>query len=212
MRENREMADDDVLGPREAADLLRRSADHARARLMVNQPLIYGAWGLAWLIGDGSMWLTVHGQHPFRGAAGWAAAVLAAGIALAIVSTGVATGRAVSGIGGVSARQGIMFGLAWPAGFAAFFVIVGATGHLGASGSVMGVLGAAGPLLLTGLIYVVGAGIWVDRVMFWLGLWELAVGAGAAWAGPAGVLLVAALAGGGGFLAAAALVAWRNRA
>ena len=46
-----------MLDTSQAAELLRRSADHARERLMVNQPLIYGAWGLAWLIGCGAMWL-----------------------------------------------------------------------------------------------------------------------------------------------------------
>lgn len=205
------MAEDDVLDARQAAELLQRSADHARERLMVNLPLIYGAWGLAWLIGCGAMWLSVLGQHPFRGAAGWASAVLAAGIVLAIVATGITTGRAGKGVGGVSAAQGTMFGLAWPAGLGALFAFIGAAAHFGASPAVMGVLGAAGPLLLVGLIYMVAAGMWLDRVMFWLGVWQLLVAAVGAWTGPVGVLLMDAVAGGGGFLAASALVAWRNR-
>jgi len=205
------MAEDDVLDARQAAELLRRSADHARERLIVNQPLIYGAWGLAWLIGCGAMWLSVLGQHPFRGAAGWASAVLGVGIGLAIVVTAIATVRASSGVGGVSARQGMMFGLAWPVGFAALFIIIGAASHFGASARVMGVLGAAGPLLLVGLIYMVAAGLWLDWVMFFLGVWELVVAAAGAWTGPVGVLFMDAVAGGGGFLAAAALLAWRNR-
>jgi hypothetical protein len=205
------MAEDDVLDARQAAELLRRSADHARERLMVNQPLIYGAWGLAWLIGCGAMWLSVLGQHPFRGAAGWASAILGVGIGLAVVVTAIATVRASSGIGGVSARQGMMFGLAWPVGFGALFVIIGAASHVGASAKVMGVLGAAGPLLLVGLIYMVAAGMWLDRVMFWLGVWALVVAAAGAWTGPVGVLFMDAVAGGGGFLAASALTAWRNR-
>ena len=205
------MADDDLLDTRQAAELLRRSADHARERLMVNQPLIYGAWGLAWLIGCGAMWLSVLGQHPFRGAAGWASAVLGAGITLAIVATAIATGRATRGIGGVSSRQGMMYGLSWPVGFAALFTLIGAVGHFGASPTVLGVIGAAGPLVLVGVIYMVAAGMWLDWVMFWLGGWELLVAAIGAWTGPVGVLLMDAVAGGGGFLAAAALVAWRNR-
>lgn len=205
------MAEDDVLDARQAAELLRRSADHARGRLMVNQPLIYGAWGLAWLIGCGAMWLSVLGQHPFRGAAGWASAVLGVGIGLAIVVTAIATVRASRGIGGVSASQGMIFGLAWPAGFAALFIIIGAASHFGASAQVMGVLGAAGPLLLIGLIYMVAAGMWLDRVMFCLGVWALVVAAAGAWTGPVGVLFMDAVAGGGGFLAASALLAWRNR-
>jgi hypothetical protein len=205
------MAEDDVLDARQAAELLRRSADHARERLMVNQPLIYGAWGLAWLIGCGAMWLSVLGQHPFRGADGWASAILGVGIGLAVVATAIATVRASSGIGGVSARQGMMFGLAWPVGFGALFVIIGAAAHFGASAKVMGVLGAAGPLLLVGLIYMVAAGMWLDRVMFWLGVWALVVAAAGAWTGPVGVLFMDAVAGGGGFLVASALTAWRNR-
>jgi hypothetical protein len=205
------MAEDDVLDARQAAELLQRSADHARERLKVNQPLIYGVWGLAWLIGCGAMWMSVLGQHPFRGASGWASAVLGIGIGLAIVATGITAGRASSGIGGVSARQGTIYGLAWPAGFGALFVIIGAASHFGASPKVMGVLGAAGPLLLVGLIYMLAAGMWLDRVMFWLGVWELLVAATGAWTGPVGVLFMDAVAGGGGFLAASALLACRNR-
>src|SRR5262249_10470863 len=130
---------------------------------------------------------------------------------LAVVVTAIATVRASSGIGGVSARQGMMFGLAWPAGFAALFIIIGAVAHFGASAKVMGVLGAAGPLLVVGLIYMVGAGVWLGWVLFWLGVWVLVVAAAGAWTGPVGVLFTDAVAGGGGFLAAAALVAWRNR-
>lgn len=205
------MAEDDVLDARQAAKLLQRSADHARERLMVNQPLIYAAWGLVWLIGCGAMWLSVLGQHPFGGAAGWASAVLGVGIGLAVVATGITVGRASRGVGGVSARQGLMYGLAWPAGFAALFVIIGAVSHAGASPEAMGVLGAAGLLLVVGLIYVLGAGMWLDRVMFSIGVWELLVAGVGAWTGPVGVLFMDAVAGGSGFLAASALLAWRNR-
>jgi hypothetical protein len=58
---------------------------------------------------------------------------------------------------------------------------------------------------------MVAAGMWLDRVMFWLGGWALVVAAAGAWTGPVGVLFMDAVAGGGGFLAAAALLAWRNR-
>ena len=205
------MAEDDLLDARQAAELIKTSADHARERLMPSQPLIYGAWGAAWLIGCGAMWLSVLGQHPFRGAAGWASAILGVGIGAAIIATGIATARASRGIGGVSARQGMMFGLSWPAGFAALFAIIGAASHFGASAQVMGVLGAAGPLMLVGLIYMVAAAMWLDRVMFVLGVWSLLVAATGAWTGPVGVLFMDAVAGGGGFLVAAALLARRAR-
>jgi hypothetical protein len=206
------MGEDEGLDARQAAELLQDSADHARERLTVSQAPIYAVWGLAWLIGCGAMWLSVRGQHPFRGAAAWAAVILGVGIGLAVIATAVTAGRATRGIGGASARQGMMYGLSWPAGFAALFAIIGAAGHFGASPKVMGVLGAAGPLLLVGLIYVLAAGMWLDWIMFWLGVWELLVAAVGAWTGPVGVLFLDAVAGGGGFLAAAALLAWQNRA
>ena len=104
-----------------------------------------------------------------------------------------------------------MYGLSWPVGFAALFTLIGAVSHFGASPAVMGVLGAASPLVVVGMIYMTASGMWLDWVMFWLGAWELLVAAIGASTGPVGVLLTDAAAGGGGFLAAAAFVAWRNR-
>lgn len=200
------MSGDESLDPHTAAAIIKQAQDHARDEFAVRQPRLYAAWGVAWLIGPGTMWLSVLGQHPYRGPAGWSVAVLAVLLVAAIAVTMITTGRATRGIGGTSARQGTLFGLSWPAGFAALFLIEGALSHAGASSAVMGVVGAAGPLLVTGLIYVVAAAIWVDLTMFGLGIWLLAVAAAGAWAGPAGALAVGALAGGGGFLVMAAFL------
>ncbi len=198
------MPDDEALDPRTAAALIEQAQAHARDELAIKQPRLYAAWGAAWLVGLGAMWLSVRGQHPYRDPAGWSVAILAALIVAAIAVTIITTSQATRGIGGASVRQGVMYGLAWPAGFAALFVIEGALSHAGANGKVMGVIGATGPLLVTGLIYVVAAAIWLDRTMSGFGIWLLAVAAAAAWAGPVGALAVGALAGGGGFLAVAA--------
>ena len=117
----------------------------------------------------------------------------------------------VLSVGGTSARQGALFGMCWPTGFVALFVIEGAVSHAGASAAVMGVIGAVGPLLVTGLIYVTGAAMWLDAAMLALGIWLLAVASAGGWAGPVGALAVDALAGGGGFLAAAAFLTWKKQ-
>jgi len=200
------MPEDHALDPRVAAALIEQARDHARSELAIRQPRLYAAWGVAWLAGLGLMWLSVRGQHPYRGPAGWSVAVLAVLIVAAVAVTMITTTWATRGIGGASARQGIMYGLCWPAGFAALFIFEGALSHAGAGATVMGIAGAAGPLLVTGLIYVAAAAIWLDRTMFALGGWLLAVAAAAGWAGPVGALAVGALAGGGGFLAAAAFL------
>jgi hypothetical protein len=205
------MRDEDTMDPSAAAELLRQSAHHARARMTANFPLIYAVWGVAWLVGCGAMWLSVLGQHPFRGAAGWAAAVLGVGLAAAGTVTAISAARATKGIGGVSTRQGAVFGAAWPAGFASLFVIIGAVWHFGAGPKVTGILGATGPLLLVGLIYLLTSAMWLDWVMFGMGMWLLLVAAAGAWAGPVGSLLTDAVAGGGAFLLTAGWLAWRTR-
>ena len=169
------MPDDETLDPRAAAALIQQTQDHAHDQLVPSQPRLYAAWGVAWLAGLGAMWLSVLGQHPYRGPAGWAVAILAALIVAAIVVTIVITSRATSGIGGTSARQAAIYGMSWPAGFIALFVIEGALSHAGASNAVMGVIGATGPLLVTGLIYLMAAALWLDRTMFGFGIWLLAV-------------------------------------
>lgn len=198
------MPGDETLDPRTAAALIQQAQAHAHDKLAVKQPRLYAAWGVAWLIGLGAMWLSVRGQHPYRGPASWSVAILAVLIVAAVAVTMITTSQATRGIGGASVRQAQIYGLSWPAGFAALFVIEGALSHAGASGKVMGVIGATGPLLVTGLIYAVAAAIWLDRTMFGFGIWLLAVAAGGAWAGPVGALAAGALAGGGGFLITAA--------
>jgi uncharacterized membrane protein len=204
------MPDDQMLDPRTAAALIKQAQDHARGELAIKQPRLYAAWGVAWLLGLGAMWLSVRGQHPYRAPASWAVAILAVLIVAAIAITMITTRQATRGIGGASARQAVIYGLCWPAGFAALFAIEGALSHARASNAVMGVIGATGPLLVTGLIYVVAAAIWLDTTMFGFGIWLLAVAAAAGWAGPVGALAVGALAGGGGFLATAAFLAWKK--
>jgi hypothetical protein len=201
---------DEEMDAQAAARLIRETRDHAHDRLAINQPRLYGVWGVAWLIGLGSMWLSVRGQHPYAGPSGVSETILGVLIGLALVASTVIVGRATHGVGGMSARQGMLYGLSWAAGLAAVFTIDGALAHAGASARVMGVAGAAGPLLVTGLIYVVASAIWLDRVMFGVGLWLLAITAAGAWTGPVGLLLTGALAGGGGFLAGAALLTFRK--
>jgi hypothetical protein len=206
------MSQDNVLDTRQAAELLQHSADHARERLTVDYAPIYSAWGVAWLIGCGAMWLSVRAQHPFHDPAPWASAILAVGTSSAAAATAATVSRAARGIGGVTARQAKMFALSWPLSFGALFAIIGAAVHFGASPTLTALLGVAGAPMLVGLIYMLAAGMWLDWVMFWLGVWELLVAATGVWTGPAGMLFIDAVVGGGGFLAAAALLALRKRA
>jgi hypothetical protein len=174
-----------------AAAILRQAGEDARRQLTLRYPVLFTTWGLMYLLGYGVLWLSL------------LALTIIAAVAVAV--TVILVGRAVSGIGGTSARQRTVYILASIAGFAGLFTLEAALAHAGASKAVIGVYGAAAPILLTGLIYAVGAAIALDWTVFGLGLWLVAVAAGGAFAGPVGVWAVDALAGGAAFLAMAAV-------
>jgi hypothetical protein len=194
-----------------AAALLQRTTEATRRSMDIRSPLLYGGWGVAWLVGLGAMWLSVRGQNPYQGpssAASILLGVLGVG-ALAITITTVV--RASRGVHGVSEVQGRIFGISWAVGFTVYYVMAGALGAQGASAAVLGLVGATGPLLVTGLIYLLGAAIWRDWAMFTMGCWLAVVASVGVWTGPVTVLLVNAVAGGGGFLAMAGYLLSRGR-
>jgi len=206
------MAEGETMDARAAAALMRQAQERARDALELRRPPVYAAWGVAWLVGLGAMWLSVRGQHPYRGPSGVSSAVLGVLTCAAVLVTMIMVIRATRGVGGPSVLQGRIYGMAWLLGFAAMFTVTGALAGHGASHAVQGIAFAAGPVLVTAVIYLVAAAVWLDRSMFALGAWLALVCAVAAWTGPVSVLLVEALAGGGGFLLAAALPARPHRA
>lgn len=193
------------MDPLAAADLIRQTQDLARRELRVGVRSVYAAWGAAWLAGLLVMWLSVRGQHPYRGPSAAAGITLVVLIIAAIAVTMVTVIRATAGVGGGSVLQGRLYGLSWPVGFAALFAIEQSLARHGASAALQGILYATGPLLVVSLIYLVAAAMWLDRSMFALGVWLALVSAVAAQTGPVTVLLVEALAVGGGFFAATLL-------
>lgn len=203
---------EEAMDVRTAADLMLETRERARNALEVRLPPVYAAWGVAWLGGLGAMWLSVRDQHPYRDPSGLSSAVLGVLSCLAVTVTITVVIRATRGVGGVSPLQGRMYGVAWLLGFSAVFVIDAALASHGASHAVQGIAYATAPVVVTALIYLVGAAVWLDISMFILGAWLAVVSGVAAWTGPVGVLAIEALAGGGGFLLAAALVLRRRRA
>ena len=198
---------DGSFDPVSAAGLLQAATQQARRSMEVRTPLLYAGWGLAWLVGPGAMWLSVRDQHPYRGPSEASTAVMAGLIGVALAVTAVVVIRATRGVEGGSQTQGRMFGATWSVGFGALFALQAALARLGASDEVAGLVGAAGPLLVTGLIYMASAGIWIDRPMFVTGTWLVLVVAVGAWTGPVTLLLVEAIGAGGGFLLLAGYLA-----
>lgn len=202
----------DEFDPRDAAALLEQARRQARRQFEPYPPLgsLIRA-GIA-LAAYGTIWLSVRGQHPYKGPD--AAAILIV-LALAAVNVGAAAAVAKRAVTGVSGRTRLrraeitIMALAW----IAVFVVMGALYPAGASRAVAsGLYPAAAPLIVAGIAW---AGIMAARADWprsGTALVVAAVGAASAFAGPVGAWAVA----GSGLCAAlvgsAAATAWRHRA
>jgi hypothetical protein len=188
-----------------AAAIIRQAGDDARRQLALRYPVLFTTWGVMYLLAYGACWLSVRSQRPYQGPTPTALLSLTLVVAAALAITVILVGRAVSGVGGSSARQRRIYALSSILGFAGLFTLEAGLDHAGASLAAIGVYGAAAPLLLTGVIIALGAAMKLDWTVFGLGLWLVAVAAGSSFAGPVSVWAVDALAVSVAFLAIAAV-------
>ena len=197
-----------------AAVIMQQARERTGSELRIRRPALFVTWGLAVLIGYGAMWLSVRGQHPYQGPT-WPTLLLALLLLLiAAIITAQVVDRAASGVGGRSEVQRGIFVLALTAGYAALLIEKIALVGAGVSRPLQVVLGVTAPMLVAGLVFVATSAstTGLNRPRLALGIWLLAVAAGASWAGPVGVLAVCALAGGGGVLLMAAIEPRLHRA
>jgi hypothetical protein len=200
-----EPGSDEQMDAQRASDILQDARNRATRALVIRRPVLFAVWGVAWLAGDGAIWLSVRGQRPYAGPTPEALMTLLFVLAAATIVSVILVGRVASGIGGLSALRRRVLLLAYLAGFVAILVLEAAIDHAGASRGVVGVYGAAAPVLLAGVVVVASAAALLDWSVFGLGCWFLVVGAGSGFAGPVAVWAVSALAGGAALLLAAAL-------
>ena len=188
----------------EAAAIMQDTTERARRALIVRRPVVFAVWGVAWLVADGAIWLSVRGQHPYIGPTPASLVALTIVAAAAAAITAVLVGRAGSGVGGWTVLQRRIFLLSYLGGYIALFTLEAAIDHAGASRAVLGVYGAAAPILLVAVVIAASSALNLDWSVFGLGIWLLAVAAGSGFAGPVGVWAVSALAGGAALLLMAA--------
>lgn len=193
--------DDAPLDPAAGAAILADQRERVIAAMQVSGRLLFGVWGMSWLIGFGIVWLADTGRIAWGPQPALTAFAVLTGVSLLV--TGVHVARRSAGVVGVSARQGAMYGWAWVGGFLVVFTLNGSIAAAGASPDVMRVVTTVVPCLVVALMYMAGGAIWGDRVQFALGAWISVVTAAGAVAGGSTLYLVMALAGGGGFLVGA---------
>lgn len=203
--------DEAVLDLAASAALIDAQRERLAAATDVDGRLLFGVWGVAWLVGFGALYF-VSGDDPVLPWSPAAAGVLFAALDVAaIVVTTVHIARRTAGLRGTSATQGAMYGWAWFLGFAAIGGLGYALGRAGASIEVISATMTIVPALLVGTLYIAGGAIWQDRTQFALGVWILLVTIVAALVGAPGLLAVMAVAGGGGMLVGGLAVALRRR-
>lgn len=190
------------LDPAEMLRMIRQQQEAARDATEPDGRVLFGAWGLAWLIGYLAMWSTARDTGVPAPWAGW---VLAGCIVGATGITVVHSVTRTSGTRGASARVGAMYGWTWFLAFVAYGVLLGAMGDAGASTEVQAIAGNGFACVIVGLLYLAGGMLFDELRMYAIGGWMLVTAVLAAFAGMPNTYLVIAVAGGGGFLAMVAV-------
>jgi hypothetical protein len=144
-------------------------------------------WGAVWLVTGLLFYGTSLGWWS-AGVANWATlAVVTLGMA-ASAATGIRSGR---GVAGTSVRQGLLYGLTWPAVMVALAVLIVGLVGLDLPGDTLGVLVPALIAFVSGALYAVSGAVWVYLPNLLTGLWVVACGVGSLFAGvPANALVL----------------------
>jgi hypothetical protein len=201
--------EDRPLSAEESLALIERQEREVHRRLGVNVALFYGPWGVAYLFGFGSVFLTYPSAVPLRLPGAVAAVITGVLFAVAIVVSVVNGTQAGRGVRGPSRMVGAMYGWSWTLAFSALAAVnIGVT-RRGLPADTATLLWSGSALVLVGVLYLAGGALWQDRFQYGLGVWMLVTGAGSVLAGVPGNFAVLSLAGGGVLLLTAGYFALR---
>ena len=200
-RERGDTAADDQseLSPEQAAQLIEQTSREARRQFGHWQsPWLSLAGAAIWLAIYGTLWLSVRGQHPYKGPTGWALLTIFSLIAVAAIVGSVVTRsrRARQGVSGRSRRRETYLGAVMGSAYVGAVVFQGALRYLGVSWAIVyGVY----PAVVSPIVLVAAGGVFAavreDRQTLFAMIAVIAVLAGSAFAGPIGVWLYAGVGG-----------------
>ena len=182
--------DEGRLDPREAARLLERTRREAQRGLDFRSPWLTLLAAAVALVAFGAVWLSVRGQHPYKGPTAVALVVLYAVVLIRIGTVVYAHRRAKAGVSGRSVSRRRAEGAALAAALVAVYVLMGALAHAGASDAVVyGVYVVTATLIVLGTFGAARSAVREDWQGLGLSIAIVLVGAGSAFAGPRGVWL-----------------------
>ena len=191
--------DEGELDPEQAARLIEETSREAKRQFGYWQSPWYTLAAAAiWLAIFGTLWLSVRGQHPYKGPTGWALLTIFSLIAVAAIVGSIVTRprRARQGVSGRSRRRENYLGAAMGSAYIAAVVFQGALRYLGVSWAIVyGVY----PAVVSPIVLVAAGGVFAavreDVQTLRVAIAVIAVLAGSAFAGPIGVWLYAGVGG-----------------
>jgi hypothetical protein len=202
----------DVLDVRQAADILDRATRRARRQFDANPPLLGLLNVVIALVAYGAVWLSVRGQHPYDGLHVWIVILF---VMLARLVLALFIGffrRANRGVSGRSVWPWWAEVVAVVVALTAVLVFMAALAHAGAGHAIAyGVYPAAAPLIVVGGTLAGFMAARADWPAFAAAIAVVCVGAGAAFAGPAGAWGIAGLGLCLAFLGHTAATVWLRR-
>ena len=178
------------LDPRAAARLLERTRREAQRGLDFRSPWLSLLAAAVVLVAFGAVWLSVRGQHPYKGPTAVALVVLYAVVLIRIGTVMYAHRRASAGVSGRSVRRRRAEGAALAVALVAVYVVMAALAHAGASDAVVyGVYVVTATMLVLGTFGAARSAVQEDWQRLGLSIAIVLVAAGSAFAGPRGVWL-----------------------
>jgi hypothetical protein len=197
----------DTFGPEQAAALLDQTTQQARRKFQPSPPWLLVTRAVMVLAALGAIWLSVRGQHPYRGPTAADIPVLVAFIVLNFAATVAVRRHATAGVSGRSRfSQGEITVLVL-----AFAATVVAMVGLGAAGVKFATYPTS-VLVIPGLAWTVLMAARANWRGLATGLAIVVIGIVGAFAGPAGAWAVAAVGLCVVLLGSAAAIAWPQRA
>jgi hypothetical protein len=196
-----------TFDPRQAAALLDQTTQQARRKFQPSPPWLLATRAVLVLAALGTLWLSVRGQHPYRGPTAADIPVLVGFIVVNFAATVAIRKRATAGVTGRSRfSQGEIAVLV-----SAFAAAVVAMAGLGAAGLNFAWYPTS-VLVVPGLAWAAIAATRANWLSFGTGLAIVALGIVGAFAGPAGSWAVAAVGLCVVLLGMAAAITWQQRA
>jgi hypothetical protein len=201
-----------TLDPREAARLLDQTTRQARRRLDISSPQLSLLGALIAVIAFGAVWLSVRGQHPYKGPTAAGLLVMYGVLACWIATVVTFRRRALSGVSGRSVREERAYGAAVVVALVAVSVVQGVLRADGVSlGIVYGIYPVTAQLIVLGAVAAGVQSARQDWPAFGVALAIMLVATVGAFAGPRGVWLADGIGCAVVVLGYSAAQAWQRR-